>query len=254
MRGFRAASLSPAASRQYSGKQGCQLRSGVLRCGPMVVFVRPVSGMAPNPMSPPSAIPEFLERHRGKSCPYCGQTYVLVGNRRRTPTRDHIRPRRFGGGPILTCCSGCNNDKGSLFLSEWVEQLSINRDPRALLVRRVALEFPELARRPHDLPLNYIKDPGKRIRRLVAIERKAKERMSTAPAVAESERMPGLERTRQENVIARANGSRTAPWLPCPICRLYFPRQKALDQHTEMKHRSHRPMMVGADGQPTTAY
>ena len=151
----------------------------------------------------------------------------------------------------MVCCSGCNNDKGSLFLSEWIARLMHSDKRRAALVQAVAEQFPDLAQRPDDLPLGFVKAPGKRMRRLVEIERQAQQRV--AAAATDPDRMPGLERTRQENVIARANGSRTAPWLPCPICRLYFPRQKALDQHTEMKHGSPSPMMVGADEQPMSA-
>jgi hypothetical protein len=205
----------------------------------MVVFVRPASGMAPNPMSPPEALPAFLERNRGKSCPYCAQPFVLIGNRKRAPTRDHIRPRRFGGGPILVCCMKCNNDKGSLFLSEWIEQLRIVSDSRVSLVKAVAGQFPDLARRPADLRVEVAAENGKRMRRLLAIQREAAARVEAAP-----DRMPGLERTPREKALA-ACGSRTPPWIPCAICRLYFPRAKALEDHTRMKHGVPRSLSAG---------
>lgn len=68
----------------------------------------------------------------GSPCPYCGEP--MVGPER-WPTRDHIKPRRFGGSgdPVngAIVCNRCNNDKGGLTLRHFASRLRRAGDPRA---------------------------------------------------------------------------------------------------------------------------
>jgi hypothetical protein len=63
-----------------------------------------------------------------------------------SPTRDHVRPKWDGGTLKVNCCRKCNSDKGGLFLTEWLEILRANGDPRVVYVENVAAAHPVAAR------------------------------------------------------------------------------------------------------------
>jgi len=58
-------------------------------------------------------------------CPYCTGT-MIVGNVKRMPTRDHIKPKsRFPASQrTIIVCSECNFMKKDLTLSEFLQSLS----------------------------------------------------------------------------------------------------------------------------------
>ncbi|MPZ33033.1 MAG: hypothetical protein GEV13_18920 [Rhodospirillales bacterium] len=69
----------------------------------------------------------------GSPCPYCGEPMVGPD---RWPTRDHIKPRRFGctlddASNRAVVCEPCNNDKGSLTLRRFRNRLRRVGDARA---------------------------------------------------------------------------------------------------------------------------
>lgn len=83
----------------------------------------------------------------GRPCPYCGLT--MLGYKRpyskplhpRYPTRDHIRPRKDGGGPVLICCSECNNKKGDMPPELWLARIAKHR-PGQALAASIAMGIP----------------------------------------------------------------------------------------------------------------
>jgi 5-methylcytosine-specific restriction endonuclease McrA len=80
----------------------------------------------------------------GQPCPYCGVTMtqpvskVRVTNCMTSATRDHIKPKAFGGGRRLAnriiVCKRCNEDKSDRFLTTWLYELRMKDDPRAVFV------------------------------------------------------------------------------------------------------------------------
>jgi hypothetical protein len=94
-------------------------------------------------------------------CTYCEQrTHRSAGIPTRQAdnllrTRDHVKPMWAGGTLKVVCCRKCNNDKGGLFLEQWLEVLARDGDRRLEIVQRVAMAYPDLAkvdRRPRPLP------------------------------------------------------------------------------------------------------
>jgi 5-methylcytosine-specific restriction endonuclease McrA len=63
-----------------------------------------------------------LWREQGQECAYCKKKV-----RRKNATIDHIVPRARGGTNAVTnkvvTCRACNESKGDLLLSEWVENI-----------------------------------------------------------------------------------------------------------------------------------
>lgn len=99
----------------------------------------------PDPHAPPlKPVPGFtpptvrvLQSYNGKPCPYCG--FVMMHGSKRSPTRDHIKPRHAGGtltdpSNMLVVCASCNNDKGGNTLLVWREKLRHRGDARAEIV------------------------------------------------------------------------------------------------------------------------
>lgn len=87
-----------------------------------------------------------LRRYAGRPCLYCRtpmRTYPAVGPF--SPTRDHIRPKSHGGTEVLICCATCNKHKGALSLEEWLHELKMAHDQRAIHVARIAADHPLLA-------------------------------------------------------------------------------------------------------------
>lgn len=75
---------------------------------------------------------KILGRHesalKSSTCPYCGeQMWNFKGDHPKRSTRDHILPTARGGKyhDYVIACYACNNDKGSLTLSEWRLVLSL---------------------------------------------------------------------------------------------------------------------------------
>lgn len=64
-----------------------------------------------------------LHWYFGKQCPYCG-VQMSRDSLRLMPSRDHRIPRSRGGthtpSNITICCRGCNEDKGSLTVEEYM--------------------------------------------------------------------------------------------------------------------------------------
>jgi hypothetical protein len=48
---------------------------------------------------------------------FCSCKHRLVPHNARS--KDHVTPLCRGGGRKVTCCTGCNNDKGRLTLEEY---------------------------------------------------------------------------------------------------------------------------------------
>lgn len=65
-------------------------------------------------------------RRGGHVCPYCELPMLTDHglNHKRAPSRDHMIPLSRGGPDtlenLLTCCRGCNEDKGSLTAEEYI--------------------------------------------------------------------------------------------------------------------------------------
>ena len=64
-------------------------------------------------------------------------------------TKEHVKPKCDGGRVTVPACSRCNNDKGDLYLNEWVGVLKAAGDKRAKHVENVALLYGALANRPY---------------------------------------------------------------------------------------------------------
>lgn len=64
-------------------------------------------------------------RRNGSICPYCELPMLADqgSNHPRAPSRDHVIPLSRGGPDhlenIVTCCRGCNEDKGKLTAEEY---------------------------------------------------------------------------------------------------------------------------------------
>lgn len=118
------------------------------RRGHEVVFGRDYAESAPRPSNPPlptqyarplphqqiSGISHLRREAVGKPCPYCEEPMTLHG-RRSKATKDHVVPRIRGGKLTtrnrLIVCAGCNGDKSSRTLEEWLVHLERTRDRRA---------------------------------------------------------------------------------------------------------------------------
>ena len=74
---------------------------------------------------------ELLRAHIGLPCAYCGKPMEH-------PTRDHIRPVRFGGSLTddnkVVVCRSCHDDKDYLPLKDWLRRLRGENDPREPIV------------------------------------------------------------------------------------------------------------------------
>lgn len=80
----------------------------------------------------PQNLRALLRSHVGLPCPYCGRPM-------QNPTRDHIRPVRYGGSLTdankAIVCDPCNHDKGHLTLKDWLRKLRRENDPREPIVK-----------------------------------------------------------------------------------------------------------------------
>ena len=87
--------------------------------------------------------PEMIQAARGKPCPYCTRT--MEGNKQRRPSRDHIKARVNGGtlrpGNCLIVCQGCNGDKDTHTLDQWLAILRRDGDGRAAIVEALIVEL-----------------------------------------------------------------------------------------------------------------
>ena len=102
-------------------------------------------------MAQPKTVVEFVSRavqgifcaqvEVKMRCAYCDN--MMAG--RRYPTRDHVVPSSRGGVNSIRnfaiVCQICNQDKDDLLLSEWLEELRRDRDPRAPIVAKFADDF-----------------------------------------------------------------------------------------------------------------
>lgn len=70
------------------------------------------------------------------NCPYCNGR--MRGRGRYAPTRDHINPRKRGGGPTITVCQSCNVFKADKSVLEWLQWIETNRPSSH---RRVILRY-----------------------------------------------------------------------------------------------------------------
>jgi len=79
----------------------------------------------------PTNLRALLRAHIGLPCPYCTKPMLK-------PTRDHIRPVRYGGSLTdqnkVIVCEPCNHDRGHHTLTDWARHLRRDGDPRAATV------------------------------------------------------------------------------------------------------------------------
>lgn len=88
----------------------------------------------------------MVYRNVPNACPYCGSAFVRRDpSSRRRPTKDHIKPHWDGGTFCIFVCWECNNDKGHMFLSQWIEVLRFRRDPRVPHVAAMMARYTPLA-------------------------------------------------------------------------------------------------------------
>ena len=79
-------------------------------------------------------------------CTYCRTTLARpTSDSPFARTREHLKPKCDGGTLTVPCCRRCNNDKGDLYLNEWIAILREAGDKRAKHVENVALLYPVLA-------------------------------------------------------------------------------------------------------------
>lgn len=83
-------------------------------------------------------------RHAARNCLYCGGAFARRGGLSRT--RDHVRPEWDGGTLIIIACWQCNNDKGHMFLTQWLEVLRFKKDARVDRVQTMIERYPQHAR------------------------------------------------------------------------------------------------------------
>lgn len=83
--------------------------------------------------------------HVGKTCPYCGVTMTRSLKHDTSATRDHIKPKYWGGNNLpsnrVIVCQKCNRDKGDRFITTWAHELRKKNDPRAALVAKFIEEL-----------------------------------------------------------------------------------------------------------------
>jgi hypothetical protein len=90
----------------------------------------------------------------GTPCPWCGVTMTKWGNGRHSVTRDHIvplatlNPRKGRNGKQPTVnnraivCKTCNENKGAMWIGQWLAKLRKRNDPRAERVAAYTLLLP----------------------------------------------------------------------------------------------------------------
>lgn len=68
------------------------------------------------------------KRRKGIVCNYCKRplTKPSVPMRSLSATKDHVKPKSEGGRKTVPCCFACNNMKGNMSISEWINFMSIN--------------------------------------------------------------------------------------------------------------------------------
>lgn len=80
-----------------------------------------------------------IQKSDGLPCSYCGCTMRTTFIRPDVlapefPTRDHVVPKCMNGSKTVMVCFACNQEKGSIPISEWYARLRRVADSRATKV------------------------------------------------------------------------------------------------------------------------